>query len=179
MTQVQQALINFGFPIASGADGVFGASTERALKAFQKANGLGVSGRTYPATLRVLGVSATPAPAAPAAPATPAPTATTVVGLQFGARGPAVTDLQKAIIAMGWTLRGGADGIFGPSTQAALRKLQSANGITASGTVDDATARLLGLAGLLPPRRPGPVRRLPASPPTTSAGRASSPCNRR
>ena len=147
VTQVQQALINFGWPIASGADGVFGASTERALKAFQKANGLGVSGRTYPATLRVLGVSATPAPAAPAAPATPAPAATTVVGLQFGARGPAVTELQKAIIAFGWPLRGGADGIFGASTQAALRKLQSANGIAASGTVDDATARLLGLGG--------------------------------
>ena len=95
----------------------------------------------------MLGVSATPAPAAPAAPATPAPTATTVVGLQFGARGPAVTELQKAIIAFGWPLRGGADGIFGTSTQAALRKVQSANGITASGTVDDATARLLGLAG--------------------------------
>ena len=146
VTQVQQALINFGWPITSGADGVFGASTERALKAFQKANGLGVSGRTYPATLRVLGVSATSAPAAPTAAATPAP-ATSVVGLQFGARGPAVTELQKAIIAFGWPLRGGADGIFGTSTQAALRKVQSANGITASGTVDDATARLLGLAG--------------------------------
>ena len=55
---MQQALINFGFPIPSGADGVFGASTERALKAFQKANGLGVSGRTFPSTMRALGVVA-------------------------------------------------------------------------------------------------------------------------
>ena len=66
VVQVQQALTKLGFPVA--ADGVFGATTERALMAFQRASGLGVSGRTYPATMRVLGVTAAAPAAAPPPP---------------------------------------------------------------------------------------------------------------
>ena len=108
-------------------------------------------------------------------------------GLQQGARGPAVVALQKALISMGWTLVGGADGVFGANTRAVLLRAQRANGVPASGVVDDATARLLNLVSTHrrpptppPPRsRPLAARRLPASLPMTSAAPAPSPSNGR
>ena len=68
---------------------------------------------------------------------------------------------------MGWTLRGGADGIFGPSTQRVVILAQKANGIPASGAVDNATARLLGLTGT-----PAAAQETPAAPAaaTTAVG---------
>jgi peptidoglycan hydrolase-like protein with peptidoglycan-binding domain len=143
VTQLQQSLIAAGIPVAGGADGIFGVATERALRSFQQAKGLSATGAADAATLSALGGA--PAAAAPAAAATSSAT-----GLRLGNRGPAVVTLQQALIKMGWTLRGGADGIFGANTQSAVILAQRSNGINGSGVVDNATARLLGLTGAAP-----------------------------
>ena len=59
--------------------------------------------------------------------------------------GPAVKAVQQAIIATGLYLRGGADGVFGQGTHNALVIYQRTNGLNATGVVDEATARLMGL----------------------------------
>ena len=68
-----------------------------------------------------------------------------------GSTGPAVTKLQQAIMATGLVVRGGADGIFGQQTRTAVLVYQRVNGLSQTGIVDEATARMLGLLD----RRPG------------------------
>ena len=54
---LQTALTARGYPLA--ADGAFGPATEKAVKAFQKRNGLGVDGIAGPLTLAALGLGGT------------------------------------------------------------------------------------------------------------------------
>jgi peptidoglycan hydrolase-like protein with peptidoglycan-binding domain len=63
--------------------------------------------------------------------------------LGIGARGEQVRQLQQALLDAGITFRGGADGVFGPATQAALRKFQEQNDLAVTGTVDPETAAVL------------------------------------
>ena len=63
----------------------------------------------------------------------------------IGSRGAAVAAAQRAIINSGIFLRGGADGVFGPYTQAALRQYQANRGLPQTGVVDTATAVAMGL----------------------------------
>ena len=56
-----------------------------------------------------------------------------------------VVRLQQAMVARGFTLRGGVDGVFSARTQATLRNLQRAVGLRVTGVVDAPTARFLGL----------------------------------
>lgn len=56
-----------------------------------------------------------------------------------------VVRLQQAMIVRGFTLKGGVDGVFSARTQATLRNLQKAVGLRVTGTVDEHTARFLGL----------------------------------
>ena len=86
-------------------------------------------------------IDAAPRPSAPTKPA-PVPW---VLGLRLGSRGPAVAQVQQAIIKMGWPLARGADGVFGVGTQRALMAIQRANGLIQTGATNIATARLLGL----------------------------------
>lgn len=60
---IQQALKDWGLYKGS-VDGVYGAGTEKAVKAFQKANGLTQDGIAGPATLKKLGVTIGTIPAA-------------------------------------------------------------------------------------------------------------------
>jgi len=63
--------------------------------------------------------------------------------LAVGARGEEVRKLQQALLDAGIQFRGGADGVFGPATQAALRQFQEQNNLPATGTVDAQTASVL------------------------------------
>jgi hypothetical protein len=63
--------------------------------------------------------------------------------LGIGARGEDVRKLQQALLDAGITFRGGADGVFGPATQAALRQFQQQNNLPATGAVDSQTASVL------------------------------------
>jgi peptidoglycan hydrolase-like protein with peptidoglycan-binding domain len=167
--QLQTALMSFGVFVPGGADGVFGAATRTAVSNFQRWNGLAVTGTVDAATaakLKLGDAAATPAaPAAPPAPAAPAPAATSgagtaFVGMKVGARGDNVRVLQRALIAAGISVRGGADGVFGPATAAAVTSYQQANGLAATGVVDDALIAKLALA-------PGVAAPTPAPAPTT------------
>ena len=57
VSQLQQKLKTWGY-YNGEVDGVYGSGTERAVREFQKDNGLTVDGRAGPATLRALGISA-------------------------------------------------------------------------------------------------------------------------
>ncbi len=157
---VQRALTEFGVYLAGGADGVFGPATERGVRQFQGWNGLTVSGTVSEATAKRLGLNSsstsTPAPSTPASSAPAANSgANPYIGLTVGARGPLVKEVQQALQRTGLVLRGGADGVFGPATSAALKALQRVNGLTESGVVNDREARIMGLgsgaAGTTPP----------------------------
>jgi hypothetical protein len=63
--------------------------------------------------------------------------------LAVGARGEEVRQLQQALLDAGIQFRGGADGVFGPATQAALRQFQEQNGLPTTGAVDSQTAAVL------------------------------------
>jgi peptidoglycan hydrolase-like protein with peptidoglycan-binding domain len=63
--------------------------------------------------------------------------------LGIGARGEQVRQLQQALLDAGIQFRGGADGVFGPATQAALRQFQQQNNLPATGAVDSQTASVL------------------------------------
>ena len=95
----------------------------------------------------VAGLFAFGTPSASAATGTAAPAAAPArAGLpRFGQSGDAVRALQQALVAKGFTLVGGIDGVFSPRTRATLRNFQAVVGFRATGRLDVRTARLLGL----------------------------------
>jgi peptidoglycan hydrolase-like protein with peptidoglycan-binding domain len=99
------------------ADGDFGPGTERALKEYQKANGLAVDGIAGPDTFTAMGLHE-------------------LVLLRKGSRGAAVKKLQEGLGI-------GADGIFGAGTEAAVKEYQASNGLGADGLAGPETLALL------------------------------------
>ena len=63
----------------------------------------------------------------------------------YGDSGPTVVRLQEALISRGFTLKGGADGKFSKTTRFTLQTLQKVAGFKATGTLDERTAKFLGL----------------------------------
>lgn len=136
--ELQTALQATGLVVRGGADGVFGGATESSLKAFQKVNAFSQTGVVSARDADLLGLGSGSAP-------TTTTTTSPYLGLKVGSAGSAVKDVQRALISAGVTVRGGADGSFGNVTKAALTAYQSALGITADGTVNQATIDKLGL----------------------------------
>ena len=171
--------MDFGVFVPGGADGVFGPATKTAVSHFQRWNGLAVTGEvdeTTAARLRLGSAPAAPAgPAAVAGPGTTAVTGDTFVGMTIGARGDNVKVLQRALIAAGITVRGGADGVFGPATAAALTTYQQANGLTANGVVDEAWSPRSRWSPAFPHRQPRRPWRNQQRAPRTSVSRSARP----
>ncbi len=166
VADLQRALMAAGVYVPGGADGVFGQATKTAVSNFQRWNGLPVTGDVDVATSARLKVGASPAAAAPAATPTAAPTTNSPLsGMTVGARGDNVKALQRALIAAGITVRGGADGVFGAVTAAALTSYQTAKGLAASGVLDDASIASLALTPATTPA--------PAPTPTPTATNSS------
>lgn len=69
---------------------------------------------------------------------------------QRGDAGPEVVRLQQAIVARGFTLVGGITGEFNGQTVSALRSLQKVAGFKATGSLDERTAKFLGLVDVAP-----------------------------
>ena len=131
--QFQSALIAAGIRVRGGADGVFGTATVAAVKDFQTQRGLPATGKVDEATSKEVSSEG------PSGLASPSP----LLGLQYGALGNAAKDLQKALIAAGVKVRGGADGIFGVATVNALKDFQTSQGLDSTGVVDAATVEAL------------------------------------
>lgn len=168
---LQRALISAGVTVRGGADGVFGAATETAVSSFQSARGLAATGRVDVSTAIRLGIAPQESVAAASTTApetavnTATNTATNTAGLgtsapnvqdasmvstatnlpRRGQTGESVALVQRALIAAGVTVRGGADGIFGSATETALKIYQRGVRRPATGVLDEITAQLLGL----------------------------------
>lgn len=125
---LQRALIGVDIEVRGGADGIFGPATETALQTFQSDSGLQPTGRLDSLTAHLLDLG-------------PAPDFVT-----RGDRGDEVAGVQRALIGAGVTVRGGADGIFGPVTTTAIAKFQEQMGLEVSGRLDARTAIALGIA---------------------------------
>jgi peptidoglycan hydrolase-like protein with peptidoglycan-binding domain len=140
--ELQAALMRAGITVPGGADGVFGPATEAALKTYQRRVGLPATGRANAATMNRL-------------------------ILHNGSRGAAVKALQRALMRAGITVPGGADGVFGPATEAALKSYQRREGLPQTGRLDRATAAALAQERPHRPRRPS---RPPNQSPNTAPG---------
>lgn len=64
--------------------------------------------------------------------------------LQNGSRGEAVAELQRKLTANGFNT-GSADGVFGPNTEAAVRRYQEQHGLQVDGIAGPETFASLGL----------------------------------
>ena len=156
VTTLQQALTRASITVRGGVDGIFGAGTTAAVTTFQTNRGLTATGVVDITTAIALGIvdgsattTATAPPTTTTPTTTPATTTTPVTTGQFPVVGDvneAVKTLQKSLIAAGVTVRGGADGRFGPGTTAAVTTFQQNMRIAATGVVDQLTAQLLGLS---------------------------------
>lgn len=165
---LQKALASTGLTVRGGIDGFFGVGTTRTLETFQKIKGLKATGLLDEPTAIALGLlesstttssttsstssSTTAAPATTAASSTSssAPALTTSTLPRRGERGTAVTIVQNALIAAGIAVKGGADGVFGAGTTAAIINFQNAQGLPATGILDVRTAQRLNLIAPAP-----------------------------
>lgn len=144
---VQKALKAAGLDVRGGIDGAFGSGTTSTISLFQTSKGLTASG--------VLDIPTAVALALVAPIAAPAPAAVSVASTSSllnpsslpvrGNRGDSVRTLQSALIKAGIEVKGGADGVFGGATFVALKKYQTANALTVTGTLTPQTAVKLGL----------------------------------
>lgn len=82
-----------------------------------------------------------PVTTTPATTATPSPTVPTAT-LKPGDKGPAVRLLQHALVRAGYS-PGSIDGSYGPSTEAAVKQFQQANGLVADGIAGQKTLAAL------------------------------------
>lgn len=156
VADLQRALMAAGLQVAGGADGIFGPATEAALKRFQASKGLAQTGAVGPQTAAALAKVGAGGGSSNGGTSAPAPSGSPYVGLKLGSRGSAVAAVQKAIQNLGWYVPGGADGIYGQATQSVVMLVQRTNGISASGEIDAATVKVLGLGGSAPTAAPAP-----------------------
>ena len=149
---LQKRLKELGY-YSGSVDGDFGPATEKAVIAFQKANGLTADGKAGRQTLDKLNsknaisykqANATPTPKATAKPtakvtaasrATATPDLSKDYYLQSGASGKRVTTLQNRLIELGW-LGGKATGTYDDATRAAVMAFQKKT----KGLYDDGVA---------------------------------------
>lgn len=143
---LQRALIAAGISVYGGADGVFGPATRESVIRFQRARGLSASGAVDAATASALGSGSGSGGTSASS------SGSGYVGLSVGARGDRVKHLQRALLDLGFSVRGGADGVFGPATKAALVAFQSVNGIQQNGVVSARGAQILGLGSSSSPQ---------------------------
>jgi peptidoglycan hydrolase-like protein with peptidoglycan-binding domain len=113
---LQEALKALGYnpgPI----DGLFGATTDAAVKAFQQARGITADGIVGKVTWINIDEADQSEPV-----------------LKVGSTGLPVRRAQKRMSLVGYDL-GGADGRYGTATEAAVRKLQQQRGLAVDGVV--------------------------------------------
>ena len=156
---LQEGLICYGALAAGSADGSFGPGTEKAVAAVQTAEGFTADGIAWPQTQAVLGHvwsewqveselsdfsiglrrrTCSRCGETEEDRQVPSPM------YKRGDKGDGVKQLQKALNAAGYDC-GTPDGSFGGKTEAAVKALEAANGITADGIAWPGVLKLLGL----------------------------------
>lgn len=113
---LQEALRALGYD-PGPVDGVFGATTESAVKAFQQAREITIDGVVGRVTWINIDEADQSHPV-----------------LKIGSIGLPVRRLQSRMSAVGFNT-GGVDGRFGPTTEASVRTLQQDNHLTVDGVV--------------------------------------------
>ena len=149
---IQRKLKELGYYTGS-VDGDFGEATDKAVKAFQKANGLTADGKVGEQTLKKLNdknaktakqANATATPKKTAAPkATATPNLSKDYYLRLGTSGSKVETLQRRLIELGW-LDGKVTGKYDTATETAVRAFQDkTKGIFTDGIAGPDTLRAL------------------------------------
>lgn len=126
--QIQTALKRQGY-YNGAVDGIFGSATQTAVRKFQAAKGLTVDGICGSATLNALGIGGS----------------STV--LRKGSSGSGVKQVQQRLANWGY-YSGAVDGVYGSATEAAVRKFQRNNGLSADGICGVKTLSAMGLSSL-------------------------------
>lgn len=141
ISDMQVRLQEAGF-LKGSMDGVYGEDTTRAVKAFQKAEGIPVSGvideMTYASLQNVDAPVSTAAPEEESASSDDGGASL----FSIGDSGSEVTSIQHKLKRMGY-LDGAVDGIYGGDTASAVKAFQKDEGFSATGMVDgDTLSRL-------------------------------------
>ena len=157
VVRLQQAIAARGFTVKGGITGSFTSSTKSALRSLQKVAGFKATGKLDERTAKFLGLfDVAPAPVAVAATPVAAVSNKNVVVAssstlpKIGERSQAVRTIQEELIRDGIGLVGGADGIFGTATSAAIAEYQKRRGLSITGVMDDATQAAMTPAPVAP-----------------------------
>lgn len=128
VTEMQTALKKLGY-YSSSIDGRFGAGTQRAVIAFQKANGLTADGLAGTRTLELLYKQANSAGSSSSSSSSSGGLTRT---LRRGYTGSDVIDVQNRLKALGY-YSGAIDGVYGLGCIEATKNFQKRNGLSADG----------------------------------------------
>ena len=143
VSQLQEFLSAIGHDVGT-IDGIFGPKTRAGIRQFQERQGLSPDGVVGPKTRSAIHRVADALPAA-------AVLDRSGRILRPGARGTDVKQLQQILLMAGHD-PGGADGVLGPKTQAAIEAFQAKAGLAVDGKIGPNTraqlSAALGLAGL-------------------------------
>ena len=124
--------------LKGGIDGVYGEDTTNAVRAFQKAKGIPVSGAidemTYSA-LRNVDASSAPSASYEESGEGESSSAGSSSLYSIGDSGSDVSSIQRKLKKMGY-LDGAVDGIYGGDTASAVKAFQSDEGLSATGMVN-------------------------------------------
>ena len=157
VTKLQNRLIELGY-LTGTADGNYGADTQKAIRAFQKNNGMVQDGKAGNETqARLYSANAVGVAANPAGEETPASP------LARGDKSDQVKLMQQRLIDLGY-LSGVADGNFGLQTYLALQTFQRNNSLSTDGIAGGKTMAVLQSSRAVdskgqipaPTRAPGP-----------------------
>lgn len=139
---LQRRLKALGYAVGS-ADGYFGSQTYRAVREFQRRNGLKTTGVADETTQRVLFSSSAIAASGASSSSSSSSSGSYGRQLYWGCEGEDVRQLQKTLLAKGYYQVRTADGVFGQWTYDAVRAFQKDHGLSVDGIAGKNTLRAL------------------------------------